>query len=204
MNNITLKTKEVSNKEEQDKHTQEPQDKVTHNRVTNIIDKVNNDLNIDGNKVRKVRKSFDYNIAKDEYIKNKMRVCDIRDKYNMSLYNYKYLNRLCKMHDWNKLRQEYWGNLGRQVDASVIGFEADMSINIRSILKKIIILVKDKINELVLSRKTVNPNDLHKFMNHLDTLTKLDRLINDRSTENMDIKQTYKTVSILLEKVKQD
>ena len=145
------------------------------------------------NKNKPKYKKFNYEIAKGDYIKNELQLCDIRDRYGLKVHQYVYLCRKCSRENWHKLRSDWWQRFNSEVSDRV----ADDRVNWVKSLK---VFVENNLQRMQSDHLPYKKTE--ELTNTTDTAIKLIQLLEGKSTDNISLSETKRTVSLLLSKIK--
>ena len=145
------------------------------------------------NRISKYNKHFDYSIAREDYIKQKLRLCDIRDKYSLTLSNYKYLHKKRKADNWDLQREQYWCNITAKATEKIADTRGSVILSLDVFLRN----AKAKLEDPNLRFKSTQ-----ELINTVDTVAKLKELLSGNSTENISVTTTHKQMISILQKLR--
>lgn len=200
-----LKEKFINNHSEVSHESQTPDTKITTHEVSNEV----NTKEVTQNKrkythfdfnspVRRIK--FNYEDIKQEYISSRvLTLPEIMRRHNCSVSRYKYSCLLRKRDKWDKQRQDYFKKVDQKVMNKQVNEEFNLTNELGVLIRQHVKLLR--LTETDAGLKTNNGlhiKDYDKTVSQLDTIVKLQRLLTDKSTDNVSLTERKQILQTLI------
>ena len=147
------------------------------------------------NKGKKLDKCFNYNIAREDYIKHKLELCDIRDKYNLKVHQYKYLGQKSNDDNWKVARAEYWGKANALMEDRVADTRVDE-------VKSLNVFINNLLDRIQKHPEMFRFRSSQELINVIDTSIKLRELLKGNDTSRIDLRGLKANITNIISKLK--